>query len=126
MLVKASEKAVYDKLYRNHIVDYLRNSQEKYDLVLAVDVLVYIGELAPLFSSLRSVIYPGSLFAFSTEITEVDDYSLLQSGRYAYSKTYIRNTGNEYGFRIKTHESGPLRTENGEQVFGNYYIVVKD
>jgi predicted TPR repeat methyltransferase len=67
MLDKAREAGLYDELACADIVDWLRQREAEWDLVLAADVLVYIGDLAPLFEGVARVLQPGGWFAFSVE-----------------------------------------------------------
>src|SRR4029077_10060116 len=51
MLAKARAKLVYDRLAEAEIVAFVRGSPDRaFDLVLAADVLVYVADLAPVFS----------------------------------------------------------------------------
>ncbi|MFT7654788.1 MAG: putative TPR repeat methyltransferase [Candidatus Azotimanducaceae bacterium] len=125
MLEQSSKKAIYDELHRDDIIKFLTISKERYDLVIAADVLVYVGNKTPLFSRLQNILHPGSYFAFSTEISETDNYVLLQSGRYAHSKNYIQTLSDKHGFKIKVCDIAPLRTEMGKIIKGTYYVLEK-
>ena len=54
MLQKASEKQIYDELVCCDALEFLADSEKGYDLVIAADFLVYVGDLEPLFSAIRN------------------------------------------------------------------------
>ncbi len=92
MLDKARARNLYTTLAERSITDWLAQSQPAtFDLVLAADVLVYFGELAPLFESIARALDSGGLYAFSIELTDHDNFVLQPSGRYAHAVNYVRD-----------------------------------
>ncbi|HMC15548.1 MAG TPA: tetratricopeptide repeat protein, partial [Albitalea sp.] len=51
MLAKARERSIYDELACGEIVAWLAGQGAEYDLVIAADVFVYIGDLALVFAA---------------------------------------------------------------------------
>ena len=49
MIEKAEKKEFYDALHISDIVGFLEQASESYDLFISADVLVYMGNLSPLF-----------------------------------------------------------------------------
>jgi predicted TPR repeat methyltransferase len=92
MLTKATARNVYDRLIEAEIHDFLESTNEIFDLILAADVLVYIGDLQFLLAHAAKKLAPEGIFAFSVEITEKTNYVLLSSGRFAHRPDYIRQT----------------------------------
>jgi predicted TPR repeat methyltransferase/Flp pilus assembly protein TadD len=92
MLTKATARNVYDRLIEAEIHDFLESTNEIFDLILAADVLVYIGDLQFLLAHAAKKLAPEGIFAFSVEITEKMNYVLLSSGRFAHRPDYIRQT----------------------------------
>ncbi len=74
MIETCFDKQVYDHLYIGEAVEFLEEFEETvpFDLILAADVLPYLGDLSPLFSQIAARMLPGGVFAFSTE-TMPDD-----------------------------------------------------
>jgi predicted TPR repeat methyltransferase len=68
-----------------------------FDLIIAADVLVYIGNLAPLFTQIARVLASGGLFAFTAESHNGDGYVIGGETRYAHSREYIEATACEVG-----------------------------
>jgi predicted TPR repeat methyltransferase len=91
MLEKARARALYDTLVERNILDWMEQSAAgAFDLVLAADVLVYFGDLAPIFAAIARALASGGIFAFSIEQAGQGDFVLQPSGRYAQSIDYIR------------------------------------
>lgn len=123
MIEVARRKNVYDVLRAGDIVETLNASGEKYDLFVATDVLVYVGNLRPLFGSIQAHALSGAYLAFTTESQEEQDFSLRPSGRYAHSRAYLRSLADEYGFVVERCESAVLRTDKGQDIMGNHAIM---
>ena len=68
MIEKSREKGVYDSLAVAELTAHLRTlSMDSVDLVLAADVIVYIGDPVHIFDALARVMTPGGVFAFSVQ-----------------------------------------------------------
>ncbi|WDP91342.1 MAG: tetratricopeptide repeat protein [Desulfobacter sp.] len=123
MLGQALRKGVYDDLHNLDIVEFLEKRQTLYDLFLAADVFIYVGDLDAVFRAVRQRSKPGALFAFSVERWEGDSFWLRSSGRYAHSRRYIRRLAARYGFTLKTDLSTGIRLENDKWIDGDIYIL---
>ena len=75
-----------------------RASDAGFDLVIAADALVYLGDLAPLFNNLRRVIEPGGLFAFSVETHGGEGVVLGEKLRYAHARRYVEERSSAPGW----------------------------
>ena len=122
MVAKTRELDVYDHLIVGDIVDILSSSNEKYDLFIALDVLVYIGELTKIFKTVRNCCKKNALFIFSIETQEKDGYSLLKSARYAHSDDYILNISSD-GFKVIDSQEVSLRKEKKDWIDGKIFIL---
>ena len=92
MLEKARARNLYTELTESSIETWLEHAPPAaYDIVLAADVLIYCGDLAPLFASIAHRLVTGGLYAFSVEIAEGEAFVLQASGRYAHPVAYIRS-----------------------------------
>lgn len=123
MLKKAEVGNHYTNLIHSDIVDYIRKTKDKFDLFIAADVLVYIGDLDLLFKLIKQSNSSGGWFAFSTEHIETSTYELRSSGRYAHSKSYIDSLCEKYGYVIKDFAVENLRKEKGEFLSGGFYLL---
>ena len=103
--------------------------EEDADLILAGDVLCYIGKLDSLFSAVSTALHPKrGLFLFtaesltpaelSTEGTSMRGYALRSSGRFAHSRHYVEQLAEKYGFVLEACETAVLRRDGPDEVTG--------
>ncbi|MEK7279656.1 MAG: tetratricopeptide repeat protein, partial [Nitrospirota bacterium] len=129
MIEEARRKETYDSLHVGDIHDFLRETDERYDLFIATDVLVYIGNLRPIFSSVRDSLLSGAYFVFLTESMDSTsspqgkDYLLRQTGRYAHSLAYIRSLAKEHDFEIVICQQAVIRRHNEEGIMGDHLVL---
>merc|ERR1712072_614171 len=103
MLAKARMTRCYDQLYEAEMVDYLRSVDNNtfYDVILAADVLVYVGSLSPLMEEISKRLKPGGSFVFTVEElasnSEDTGYSIGPRGRYIHSAEYIKKEAAKTG-----------------------------
>lgn len=145
MLDRADERAVYDALFANEAVHFLeewrtardsaRGDAEDYapfDLIVATDVLPYIGALEPLFRGVADNSAPGACFAFSAEtLTDAafagSAWRVTPNQRYAHSAGYLKSLLTEHGFgRITTFDAITVRTEDGAPIPGWLVVAWRD
>jgi predicted TPR repeat methyltransferase len=124
MLDKARARELYDHLECLDISEFLAQRGDEFDLIVAADVFVYFGDLAPMFSQVHNALRPDGYFCFSTEVSESADFRLTSSNRYAHSLAYLRRLANSAGFALTGADPAPLRMENGVQVMG-YAVVMR-
>jgi len=123
MLEKARQRDVYDELASSDIVSFLSPARDAYDLIIAVDVFVYIVDLGPILLAAAQALRSGGLFAFSLEAEEEGAaYVLRPSGRYAHSMSYIRRLMDDAGLQELSVEKCVLRKDMNQPVNG--YICV--
>jgi len=121
MIDKTRELGVYDNLIVGDIDETLKLSKEKYDLFVALDVFVYVGELKTIFKTIRDCCNKNAFFIFSTEIQTDGGYSLLKSARFSHSEEYISKIALN-GFKlIKSHDVN-LRKDKKGWINGRLYI----
>jgi len=123
MLVRAKERNLYDELVEGDLTVGLGTAKDAYDVVIAADVFVYVGELKQVFEATARALRPNGLFAFSLEAEEGDDgFVLRPTGRYAHSVGYMRTLAEATGLREVHLEQSVLRMDKGQPIDG--YIVV--
>jgi predicted TPR repeat methyltransferase len=89
MVLEAKKLDIYDTLINGEIAEELSSFQNKFDLLIALDVFIYIGDVQETFLAVRKSCKLDSLFIFSVEIQDKSGYSLLKSSRYSHSDRYI-------------------------------------
>lgn len=118
MLAQARARGLYDSLIEGDIVQVLAGLDARYDLVVAADVFVYIGDLEPVVASAARALRPGGWLAFSVESLTEGEYQLLPTGRYAHTTAYIQALARRYGLECVTGQEVTLRVEQGRPVTG--------
>lgn len=124
MIEKAQSKGLYAETYVDEVVRYMQREVRLYDLVIAADVLVYIGDLRPLFAQAASHVAAGGFFVVSTEHADSgDDYQIRTSGRYAHTAAYIHALAATHGLIVSHEQICDLRMEAGAMLQGAIYIM---
>jgi len=118
-------RRVYDTLLKCDITEALSTLGTGYELILAADVFIYIGDLRGVLTSIRSALRPGGLFAFTIEVWDgPEDYRLLPTRRYAQSPAYIATLARESGLQPVGHREATLRLGEGlEAVRGMVFLM---
>lgn len=124
MLAIARQRDIYDELVCDDVVDFLLGRGQAFDLAVAADVLVYIGDLEPILAAAASALRPGGVFGFSIESCRDDDrYTLNDTRRYAHGMGYVERVTNDAGFAVRHHASAALRKEGGIAVEGRIVVI---
>lgn len=123
MLAMARDKGCYTTLHTDSIIHHLRATTETYDLFIATDVFIYIGDLRELFAATAAAARPGALFCCSTERMEADGYELRSTGRYAYCQAYLRDMAAAAGWCVLAREPTGLRREGDVRIAGDLWVL---
>ncbi|MFT3719695.1 tetratricopeptide repeat protein [Pseudorhodoferax sp.] len=118
MLEQAGRRGAYDALVQADIADYLQNTAERYQLVAAADVFIYVGDLEAVFAGVRRVLAPGGVFAFSVERADGEGSRLLPSLRYAHSEAYLRALAARHGLAVAALQPATLREDQRQPIAG--------
>jgi predicted TPR repeat methyltransferase len=119
MVAKASAKSLYDRLSAGSIEPFLADeiaTGNKYDLVIASDVFVYVNDLAPIIRGAARVLAPDGLLAFTVETHAGEGVKLLPTLRFAHSATYIREVLGNAGLTPVQLMKSSVRKEKGVPV----------
>ena len=123
MIETSKQRDVYDTLHLGDITEILRNTSDSYNVIIAADVFIYVGELSELFFQVSRVCLKGSLFAFSIEAAEGKDFVLRESGRFAHSPHYIQALAETTDFSIVYQEGASIRLHEKKAVPGVIYVL---
>lgn len=133
MIAAAADKALYAELRVGDVVADLGRAGTVFDLVVAADVFVYIGDLAPVFAAVAARLDPGGLFAFTVEAADDGDneagnvagegWRLGASLRYAHVRTYLAGLAAGHGFRPLSQARATLRQDRGAAVTGHVVVL---
>ena len=126
MLSRAESTGVYDELLVADVLEFLDECKESFNLVVAADVFIYIGELKNIFKDLSRIIPAGGLFCFSIEKSEAASFSLSpKTLRYSHSREYIQELASLNNFKIKNFLEGSIRQEHEIGVIGICFLLEK-
>jgi predicted TPR repeat methyltransferase len=100
MLERARSRGIYDDLLIADIETALAMRGPAYDLILAADTLVYLGDLRPLFAAAPGRLKAGGFFLFTVEKKPGDGFELGPKRRYRHSETYLREEASRAGLDV--------------------------
>ena len=123
MIEEAKGRNVYNVLHVGDIVEFLDKTAEQYDLFVATDVCIYIGDMEPFFASVDRRSAKGAWLAFSTETLDGDGYVLRPTGRYAHSRDYVLSSAGRYNFVEEISRPEIIRKEGDEEIPGDVFIM---
>ncbi|MEP6505385.1 MAG: methyltransferase domain-containing protein [Betaproteobacteria bacterium] len=127
MIAAAGATGLYDELQVSELLAHLHATTRRHDLVVACDVFIYLGNLAPVFDAVARVLEEGGVFAFSVEAGDAEGgYDLLPTLRYTHSEPYLRGLAQAHGLRVTRCERAPLRESQGEAITGLVMHLVRD
>lgn len=124
MLAQAREKRIYDRLICGELCGALRGLPGEYDLVLAGDVLVYLGEPAAVMEAAKVALRPGGLFAFTTERGPAG-CRLMANGRYQHGDEHIEAAALAAGYRVVRRDGFTVRYEEGRPLDGTVFVLAR-
>ena len=118
MIEKARGRGIYDDLQVADLETALGASGPHYDLILAADTLVYLGDLAPVFEGARNRLSANGYFLFTVEKAEVAGFELGPKRRWRHSETYLRELAGRAGLNVAGLVEAAPRREAGRPVDG--------
>jgi SAM-dependent methyltransferase len=123
MIAVAARTGLYAALHVGEVVDELdRRAAASADLIVAADMVVYLGDLFPLFREAARVLRPGGLFAFTAQGHHGQGFELGIDSRFAHSDRYLRTVAEDSGLAIAHFASVSTRQDRGLDVPG--YVMV--
>jgi len=128
MLEVARGRGCYQELACAEIGQYLPSqARSSFDLVIAADVLIYIGDIGQVMRESARVLRPGGRFAFSIEQPSqaCDSYRLEASGRYAQSLAYVRKNARELGMIERNCQDVVIRKHGAQALPGQLLVLQK-
>jgi predicted TPR repeat methyltransferase len=100
MVEKARGRGIYNSLAVADIEGGFDQAKGAYDLLLAADTLVYLGDLGVTMRGAAQALKPGGFFLFTVEKKEGEGFELGPKRRWRHSDIYIRRLAREHGFEI--------------------------
>ena len=89
-----------------------------YDLILAADTVIYIGDLVQTLAGVEQRLVPGGFCLFSCESKDGEGWERTPAGRFRHSESYLRTQSLRAGLEFVDMMECSLRTERGQPVPG--------
>jgi predicted TPR repeat methyltransferase len=89
-----------------------------YELVLAADTMIYLGDLAPTFFGVAKRLEPEGFYIFAVEGTAEGEWQQTPSNRFRHSTDYIKAEAERAGLVFVDSMECTLRHEAGTPVAG--------
>ena len=126
MVAAAGRTGVYSHLYVGNVVDFLENDgQGRADLLVAADVVVYLGDLFPLLREAAAALEPGGLFAFTVQAHRGHGFVLGVDARYAHSEEYLRTVAEVSSLDVVSFATASTRQDRGLDVPGYVMVLMR-
>lgn len=124
MIVRAKDRAVYDRLHEGEMLEFLSSEPAGvHDLIVAADVLVYVGDLGPVLRDAARTLAPGGLVAFSVEAHSGPGAVLQPTLRYAHGVDAVEAAATGAGLHLLELVPVSTRSEKGVPVPGLVVIA---
>ena len=122
MLAQAQAKGVYDRLDKTDLATL--EIGERFDLILAADVFVYLGALERITAWCAGSLTAGGTLAFTVEAEPAAPVTLRESRRFAHSRAYIDEVLTAAGFARVVVTEAVLRQDRGAPIDG--FVVLAE
>ncbi len=131
MLEQASKHGVYDRFHVVNVLDALQATPaDLYHVIVALEVLIYVGSLDSVIPNAFRVLLPGGRFVFSCEYFPENErlsekhYALQNTFRFTHQLSYVEKLLNLAGFVEIEVRDLCIRYEAGKPVTG-FLVVAK-
>ena len=118
MIEKARARGIYHDLRVADLETALTATGPQYDLILAADTLVYLGDLTLVFEAASRRLSPDGYFLFTVEKAEVTGFELGPKRRWRHSEVYLRELAQHFGFGMAGFVAAAPRLEANQPVEG--------
>lgn len=124
MLAEAKKRGLYADLIEGDLESMA--FAQPFDLAVAADVLIYLGDLSPTFAAIDRALSPGGAILFSVEELEKGGtFQLTDDLRYAHAYEHIRTLASAQGWSEVASERAALRRQGGKPVAGILFLFRK-
>ena len=123
MVEKARARGIYDTLAVGEAVAFLEGVDRAWDLIAAVDMLNYLGDLEPVFRAAAARLRPGGFLAGTVEKREEGGLALTEKRRYRHGRDHLDAAIAKAGLMLIDVADGELRREAGAGVAGLIFLA---
>jgi len=122
MVEAAAARGLYAALHEADLLDFLPANPGAFDLIVAADVLNYLGDLVPVCAAMAGGLAAGGYVAFSVETTMAAPVILASTLRFRHEIGYVIACCEAAGLHLRAERDATLRREQGEPVAGALFV----
>ena len=128
MLLHAKSLEAYDLLIQANIQKNNIFQPNYFDVIIAADVVPYMGDLENFFSNITNLLKQNCNFIFNIELINSNQnnlFELQQTGRYSHSKNYIKLLVEKFNLTIIENLTETIRLQNNTPTIGVVFFISK-
>lgn len=126
MAEAARRSGAYETVHHGDIIEFLAAAPgDSVSLIVAADVFVYIGDLAPIFAETARVLRSGGLLCFSVQKSADHEFVVGDDMRYAHSDSYVRRMASAAGLDVIAIDEQSTRKDRGKPTPGLIATMMK-
>lgn len=118
MIEAARGRGIYNELILADLETVLHEAGLSYELILAADTMIYIGDLAPTLLGVAKRLEPGGFYIFAVESKDGSGWEQTEKNRFRHSEAYLREQAAAADLHFVDIMTCPLRYEGGMPVAG--------
>jgi predicted TPR repeat methyltransferase len=118
MLKRAGGKNLYHQLILCDATDALGEMGGRFDLITAIDLLAYLGDVSRALPLIASRLAPDGIFIYTHEQAPEGTFKVGSSGRFAHNADHLEKLAIGAGLEVATINSTTLQYDKGEEVQG--------
>lgn len=123
MLTQSEKLQIYTSLHEAEVSGWLEQCGHEFDLIVALDTLIYFGDLTQVLQPAASHLAHDGRIAISVERSATPPFVLTDNGRYQHHEDHIAEVAAESGLRVIAQKQAFLRMEYGEEVTAIFTIL---
>lgn len=121
MLTKAQNRGLYDRLEQNDMITFMQRHEQSFDLILALDCLIYVTEPWKFFLAAKASCRTDGWLLVTTEIANKDPIE-TRRGRRRESPDVTLSLAAAAGFDLIAKDIIELRLEGGLPVQAGIFL----
>lgn len=118
MIEAARARGIYHELILGDLETFLAAAGRSYNLMLAADTMIYLGDLGPTFAGVAARLEPGGFYLFAVESTAEGKWQQTKANRFRHTEAYLREEAARAGLEFVTIVECTLRSEDSVPVAG--------
>jgi predicted TPR repeat methyltransferase len=118
MIEAARRRGIYDELRLGDLEEMLHETGTAYDVILAADTMIYLGDLSTTFTGVAKRMEEGGFYIFAVESKDGGGWEQTAKNRFRHSEAYLREEAERAGLEFVDIMPCPLRNEASTPVAG--------